>query len=178
MTLHSFLQSIASAPWWGLPLFLYLMHMAYRANRPREVYVRALLLAPMLFILMSFIGMTYFIKVTPMNIKVWADMLLLGLGLGWLHFSAIKVMAISGQKKLQMPGTWLIMILVPVVFALKWHFGLTGWINPRMFDSPKVALYLMGVYGFFSGLFLGRAAYALRSMKLGPFTDPLEPLAQ
>jgi hypothetical protein len=162
MTLHSFLQSIASAPWWGLPLFLYLMHMAYRANRPREVYVRALLLAPMLFILMSFIGMTYFIKVTPMNIKVWADMLLLGLGLGWLHFSAIKVMAISGQKK----------------FALKWHFGLTGWINPRMFDSPKVALYLMGVYGFFSGLFLGRAAYALRSMKLGPFTDPLEPLAQ
>lgn len=170
---NNFWQAIANTPWWTYLIVLYLAHIGYKATKPNIIPVKNFFLFPLLFFILTIIGMTTLIHLTFANTLTWATMFVLGAGIGWLHFRYLNIKAIKGEKKIRLPGSWGLIFIMITFFASKYYFGFgvnfDAAINPEAIKSSQFHLMLMTTYGFITGLFLGRIAYTVRVLKLGPF---------
>ncbi len=162
-------QSIASTYWLVYVFIGFLIFLSYEGTKAQKLPVRNFFIIPPLFITMTIISMVYMLQVTPASLAAWANMLVLGSGLGWLHFRALNVKIISGENKMAMPGSLLIFFIIIGLAAAKYFYGSRFSLDIRMLKSPHTILMIMSSYGLLSGLFLGRAAYTWRAIKHGPF---------
>lgn len=164
---HSIWQAIASTPWWVAILFIYAACIGYRATKPYEIPLRNLMLSACLLSGLTAIALSTHIPPTPANLGVWANMMLFGAGISWLHLRIKQVKISPDGKRLEMPGSWNIFLIMIVILVIKYYMGFQFSLsfNPDLLKSPKIAFTLMALYGLFTGSFLGRIAYARHAAK-------------
>ncbi len=166
---ESIWQTIAYTPWWMIVLFGYLAHASYLATKPSALPIRKLIFLPVFFFVASLLGMFILVKPNTANLACWAVMLLLGTGLGWLQFRVSNIKASKEDRTLHIPGTWSALILLIAAISAKYYFGFQLNLSPELFQTTPYANALMGLYGFVTGLFIGRSYYAVHAAKHGPF---------
>ncbi|RDI45161.1 DUF6622 family protein [Aquicella lusitana] len=170
---NSIWEIIAGTPWWVYVLFVLLVRFGILASKPRIIPFRQLLLLPAVFIPLSFASL-YQMHLSLSLFGLWAGALLLGAAGGWLQFRFINIKAIKNQSKLYVPGTWSILIIILIVFAVKYYYSYESAVNPGQIINPHINVWFALLYGLFTGLFIGRVAYALRCLKTGPFLSTEE----
>lgn len=168
-------QTIAETPWWVYPLVFYVCYIAYLSTKPKVIPIYNLIFSAAFFILISIVGITAFVHFNNMNLSSWIVMFLLGAGLGWLHFRMLNIKALRGEKKLVMPGSWFVLAFIITFVAVQYYLGFPLYLDADTLRAGKYSLLLMTLYGFFTGLFTGRIACALRIVKHGPFTAEASP---
>lgn len=162
-------ETIASTPWWVFVLFAYLVRLGFAARKPRYIPFRNLFFLPAIFVVISLFGLSELIGFTEKNMGIWIAALLIGSVLGWLHFYFIKIKAVKNEATLYLPGTWSLLIIILALFTSKYFFGFQLAIDPQLLQQEKYLIIWLSLYGLFTGLFFGRAMYAIRCLRRGPY---------
>ena len=166
-------QIIANTPWWIAPLFCYLMYLGYLANKPRTLSYASLLRAPLIFTAFTIVAMFTYLNHTPLNILIWLATLIIGTIMGWLNFKLTKVKAIKDERKLALPGTWMLWIFSIGIFTAKFYYHYDFMLDLETVKQPHFQYALCTLYGFFTGLFIGKIIYARHALKFGPYVNAL-----
>lgn len=152
-------QNIATLPWWMTALYIYLFYLSYLATKPRPFQISNLYLLPCLLLTMAILNMVTILHVTPEIFGAWIAAMLVGTFFGYLSFLIMKIKPIKGQKTLELPGTWALLVIIPGFLIYHIIYGFQSMITLTLFADPKNANIILGLYGLLTGIQLGKLTY-------------------
>lgn len=158
-----FIAIIQHTPAWVWGLLAALSAVGLSQTRPRAISVLRVTVLPLVLIGLSLTGVFSAFGHFPVALGGWAA----GFGVA-LTFarSAVAVRGaswIESRNMIHVPGSWLPLILILTLFAIKYIAGVNLAMHPELHGNATFAGLCSLGYGFFSGLFLARAL-SLRSL--------------
>jgi hypothetical protein len=167
------LDILQGTPLWVYGVFLLICYYGLRARTASRESKLSLLITPGILTLWSFFSLNYH-EQPELALGSW----LAGIALGSLAaialFSRRGLTLDSDGKDLIVPGTWKILYISLLFFAVKYFIGYQSAVHPERSASVQM-LALTGIAsGFTLGLFCGRAItlyrelMALRALKSAP----------
>ena len=147
------LQIITKIPLFVWPLFAILLLGGLRARKTSAVPIAVLLLIPSIFFgwsLFSFFGKY---ATNPLAILFWHLCLGVGFSIGFLHMQSLKLQFDRQKKKVEMPGSWIPLILSMSIFTSKFSIGMMSSMMPHLNGSllfiglELVATIILGIFG-------------------------------
>ena len=149
------LQILTEIPVFVWPLFAILVLGGIRAMKTSEVSIAVLLLIPSIFfgwLLFSFFE-NY--ATNPFTIFYWLLCLGLGFYIGVSHMQTQKLKFDKRKKIVEMPGSWIPLMLSMSIFTSKFSMGMMSSMMPHLNES----LLFLGLELFSTlilGIFAGR----------------------
>jgi len=168
---ESIWQMIAERPWWHFAFVGYMIYLTYLTTKPRTISLRSLQYSVFSLIALSMIALTTATYINTEALSRCLVMFLLGSGLGWLQFSTYQLQAIAGEKKLTVPGSRILIFIIPTIVFLKYYFKDQLTFDASALPIEKLTALFMTLTGLTCGLFTGRLLYATRIVKVGPFVN-------
>lgn len=160
---------IADIPWWVSVIIVFFIRIAYLATKPQLVSIKKMFTLPISMLVISTILLATQFPIYWLDVAIFFMALILGSGLGWLHFRIKKVKAVMNQATLYIPGSWNIFIIIIAMFVIRVNWNTS--LSKETLMQPNMILLASFLLGLSMGLVLGRLYYALRCIKLGPFTE-------
>jgi len=154
------LQIITKIPVFVWPLFAVLLLGGLKARKTSAVPIVVLLLIPSIFFgwsLFSFFGKY---ATNPSAILFWLLCLGVGFFIGFLHMQKLKLQFDGQKKKVEMPGSWIPLMLSMSIFTSKFSIGMMSSMMPHLNGS----LLFLGLELFSTiilGIFAGRGVNCL-----------------
>jgi hypothetical protein len=139
-------------------------------TRSRNVARAQLMALPLALLALGLWGMAPGFVAQPGAAAGW--LLALGAGLA----AGLRLRAPAGarwqpeKQRLHLPGSWLPMALIAVIFSLRYGMGVAMALHPAWRSDLQVQLGAGALYGLIGGLLLGRAAGLLRLTGFSPAT--------
>ena len=156
------IEILSHTPVWVWGLLAALLALGLSQTRQRHVAPWRLLLLPLILLGLGLSSMLAGFIAVPASAALW----LLALGAGvWLSIvqpARAGTQWLPAEQRLQLPGSWVPMLLIVVIFSLRYAANVGMAINPSWRGAPELLLPLALLYGGLSGLFLGRALALLR----------------
>lgn len=153
------IKIISNIPLFVWPLFAVLLLGGIKARKVSLVPLRTLLLVPLIFLGWSF--SSFFGKYTEFSaVFFWVLSLGAGFLIGFLCMQRLKLKFEREKKMIEMPGSWIPLILSMSIFSAKFSVGMMR----GMLAQPDSSMLLLGVELFSAiilGIFLGRAVVCL-----------------
>lgn len=170
--LNTFQQLFNIIPLWVYGFILVLIFLSIQAAKPKMVSIKILIYSPILFFIFSFLVIYYFLPLDKYNISAWITCCILGAMLGWIHFRDLNIKGIRNTKSIFMPGSWFVLGVIVTLLCLKLYLRMRfSNINPKLLQTPEYAFPIISVYGFTTGLILGRISFATKCIYLGPYME-------
>ncbi len=160
------LNIISKIPIFVGPLFVILLLGGLRARKTGMVPLALLLAIPSVFFTWSLFS--FFGRYTdPLSILLWIVCLSLGFFLGFSHIHRMDLRFDKKKRKVEMPGSWIPLMLSMSIFTLKFSIGMLRTVAPHLNESILLlGLELLAtvILGVFAGRGIGclvryRAAY-------------------
>lgn len=167
-------DAISGTPWWVWVLFAYIIVIGLKAKNARVVPLYKLLIVPLLFVSLTLHTLTE-VPMTEVNILGFIAPTLLGLGLGFWQIWRLHLKVDKKRKLLHIPGSWVTLVLVLVIFSSKYYFEYTETINPLIVEQVSFVVAMLVISGLCTGIFIGRAVcylYRFRTMMHEPLEKP------
>ncbi len=162
-----FIEIVRHTPIWVWGLLAVLIALGLSQTRDRQMGLERVTILPLAMIALSVSGVLSAFGHLPIALGGWA----LGVGAALVlgrRFTAARGAAWSSQSaKLHVPGSWLPLVLIVALFALKYCAGISLSMHPELAVDAAFAGPMSLAYGSFSGLFLARA-WSLRSLAMPP----------
>ncbi len=152
------LQIITKIPVFIWPLFVMLLLGGLKARKTSMVPLFLLLLIPSIFFIWSFFS--FFGKYGSDFVSIFLWILCLGIGLliGFSYMQKLKLRFDKQKKRVEMPGSWLPLILSMLIFTSKFSIGIIGSISPHLSKSTlflTLELFATIILGIFVGRGIG-----------------------
>lgn len=153
---------LSHTPVWVWGLLTALMALGLSQTRQRRVAPSRLLMLPLVLLGLGLWSMAPGFMALPLAASVW--LAALGAGVALLAGRPAQAGAewLPAEQRLRIPGSWMPMLLILVIFSLRYAANVGMAINPGWRSAPEVLLPLALLYGGFSGLLLGRALALLK----------------
>lgn len=171
---YAFWQSIASTSWWFCLLTIYLVYIAYLATKPQVRDIRILYFVLVTSILLTLLGMFTLITITPANVSAYFATLFASAITGWALCFRLNIKAVEGKKLLLQQGSWMISFIVFLIFCGRIYFGNNISLDPAAFKTPTYSLVTIMLYGWATGIILGKIFFMRRVLEKGPFISVSE----
>lgn len=155
-------ETIAETPWWVFALFFYLMYAAIVATRPSVVQIKTFVIFPIVFVCLTMVNIIFIKQIHFTQICFWIATFSIGSLLGWLQLNFIKIKLLKDENKLQIPGSWSLLIILLVLLTMKYYFGYQITFTTDMLRDPFYQNILISIYGIATGIFVGRWIYVRR----------------
>jgi hypothetical protein len=160
-----FMQIISHTPTWVFVLFFALVALGLRQTRSRKASVQRQVGMPLAFTSLSLYGVISAFHGGLLSLTVW----LIGSAIvaGFMlrrplpegtHYDA-------GAWQFNLPGSWVPFFIIMGIFSTKYTVGVMLGIHPELASQTDFALYVSGLYGALSGVFLGRSLRLIRLMR-------------
>ncbi|MBK1616041.1 hypothetical protein CKO44_21540 [Rubrivivax gelatinosus] len=152
-----FLDILQHTPRWVFVLLALLVWLGLRASRPHSASLRRCVAAPLALAVVSLLGSIDAFGARPLALLAWALALAAAVGLQQRRVDTSRVQFSAETGRFELPGSWLPLVLMLAIFAVKFAAGVTLALRP---DSRQWLPFVLGIsaaYGMFSGIFLGRA---------------------
>ena len=147
------LEIITNIPLFVWPLFTILLISGIRASKPDTVPLTFLLLIPSVFLVWSIYS--FFGKYSdPISIMLWVMCLAVGFFIGFLHMQKLGLKFDMQKRKIEMPGSWIPLILSMSIFATKFSIGMMGAMFPHLNSTILflcLELFATTTFGIFAG---------------------------
>ncbi len=166
------------APVWIWPLLLVLIALGLLQSRTRAMPPLRMIIISTAMLCMSAYGV-----MTAFHGSGWAL-------LAWLALLSMTLLICNqlgyprgwqwdvSTKRLQVPGSWLPMVLYVGIFLIKFAVGALLTMRPTLAQQLNFSVPISALYGLLSGIFAARALHALqlfkRARQLAPYL-PREP---
>ncbi|MEO8806255.1 MAG: DUF6622 family protein [Burkholderiaceae bacterium] len=158
-----FIAIVQHTPVWVWGLLAVLVVLGLSQTRSREMGLTRVTVLPLVLTALSLGGVLSAFGHLPVAFAAWAAGIAAALGL------ARRAVAVRGASwspsrgLLHVPGSWLPLVLIVSLFALKYGAGVSLALAPALASDTSFAGLCSLAYGTFSGLFLARAL-SLRSL--------------
>ena len=156
------LMILSNTPLWVWALLAALVALGYLQTRQRRVTRVQLLALPLALLALGLWSMAPGFAAQPLAVLLWAAALVLGGALGWRIARRSRAVWLADVQRLQLPGSWLPMLLVLAIFSLRYSVGVSQAMHPELRAAVGLQFPLALLFGALSGLFTGRALGLLR----------------
>ncbi len=146
---------LIETPWWVYVLFIGLLAIGLRATKPRTISLYQLLLLPGIFTVWNVGWLAHRLQGHFSPFIFWVIGLGVGSFLGWLSVRSWKVSAHREQKTVSLPGTRSTLVLILLVFAIRYFFIYHYEVYPT--SAPHLFIADALISGTITGVFVGRA---------------------
>lgn len=157
------LQQIYNAalqtPWWVYVLFIYLVKIGFEASKPTVVSLIKMFILPVIFTAMSIHTIMTSFQIAPTVLITWVGSIIIGCLAGWILVRNQEIQIDRQHLLLHLPGTWLTLIFVLIIFASKYYFGYELAADPQLIHQTGFEFSMLFVSGACTGLFIGRAGF-------------------
>jgi hypothetical protein len=151
------LEILKRTPPWVYLLFVALLAFGYVQSKPRVVPRARIAILPGVMIGFSLYGVLSSFRTSALALVGW----LLGVGLALLLGQALSFSRDASysapMRSFAVPGSWLPLVLMMVIFFIRYVVAVLLALNPALADSALFAGGICLVYGFLSGTFLASA---------------------
>ncbi len=144
-------------PVWVWALLSALVALGLVQTQTRQMTLGRAALLPVIMVTLSVAGVASRFGVHALPLLAWAGgaaaaiatahSLRVWRGIGWS----------ASTSRFQVPGSWLPLALILVLFVVKYTVAVNLVMNPELQNDPVFPSAASLAYGFFSGLFLARA---------------------
>jgi hypothetical protein len=157
------LQVLQRTPLWVWPLFLVLVAFGILQSRTRAVPKPRLFVLPAAMIALSLAGVWSTFGANPASLGAWLAGGGLAVLLNRFFKQPGKVVYSPQARTFTVPGSWLPLTLMMVIFLTRYAVTVTVTINPALLEATAFAAGVSLAYGVMSGTFLARALHTLRA---------------
>jgi hypothetical protein len=144
-------------PVWVWGLLAGLLVLGLWQTRSRQVRRGQVLALPAALLAMGLSTMAPAFVHQPLAAVLWLLALAGGTWLGWRWLQPRAAQWLPAVQRLQLPGSWLPLVLILLIFSLRYAAGVAQGLHPAWRGLLEVQAPLALVFGTLSGLFLGRA---------------------
>lgn len=156
------LNILSRTPVWVWGILAALLALGFSQTRQRKLAPWRLLMLPLVLLGLGLWSMRPGFMAFPLTAMVWLAALCTGVALLANRPTPAGAVWLPSEHRLQVPGSWIPMLLILVVFSLRYAANVGMAINPGWRNEPWVLVSLALLYGGLSGLFLGRALALLK----------------
>ncbi|TNF67512.1 MAG: hypothetical protein EP298_06910 [Gammaproteobacteria bacterium] len=155
--------TLAYTPWWVYVLFIYLLFIGIKASKPSHKPISKLAIIPAIFLILSIESLINQTNLHGINLLAYAIALVIGIIIGFIIACFIGAQATKENNKyiIILPGSWLTLILILIIFISKYYFGFKVGDNPNLIHNLYFTITMLSVYGVTAGLFIGRFIFYL-----------------
>lgn len=147
---------LLNAPWWVWPILLTVVLLGLRAARRRRLNPFFLVVLPGAFAAVS-LGATLGRNLAHPDVPaVWILGFLAGGGFGW--WGAIRAEVWPEGEGVSVPGSWSVLVVPLLFFALQFWFGYLRAAHPGLVETMPYRLVAPFGGALMTGFFTGRAA--------------------
>ena len=158
-------EIIINTPWWVFAIFIYVLFIGIRAFWDRKIYnIMQLLTVPLILSGFSLMGLVrnYGFSLYGLNYFLLAS--LMGIILGYFYASKSGVQVASDLKYIIIPGNFITLILMLLIFSKKYFLGYKYSIDQALKDNIYYMLFDIITSGFLIGILFGRSIYYAKTL--------------
>lgn len=150
------LQIVEHTPLWVWGLLAALLALGFSQVRDRDVGLARVTVLPLVMLALSFAGVTSAFGGRPAALVAWA------VGIAIATRALRGLISVRGARwspatqRLHVPGSWVPLVLIVGLFAIKYAVGVTLARQPALATHDGFAVLCSAAYGVFSGIFLAR----------------------
>jgi len=152
-----FIAIVQHTPVWVWGLLLALVALGLGQTFPRRVTLRRSTMLPLALLTFSLYGVFSRFGAQPAPLLAWGVGLAAALVATQGRFDTSAVRFDAASRSFQMPGSWLPLVLMLTLFALKFAAGVLAATQPALVRDAGFALPASAAFGAVSGIFLARA---------------------
>ena len=156
-------QVLQRTPLWVWPLFLALVWLGVLQSRTRSLPRTRLFMLPAVMIGLSLLGVWSTFGAAPVCLAAWSGGILLAVLLNRILRQPAGVAYLSASRRYTVPGSWLPLALMMVIFFTRYAITVTIAIHPLLREAALFAGAVSLVYGLMSGTFFARALHVVRA---------------
>jgi len=165
------LQIIAGTPVWVWVLFAFLMFLGIRALRPATSPLWRVAILPSVFFVWGLYNLVALYGLTLQRALPWAAALLVGTLVGMRIAGRQPIRADKTRHLVHSSGGPLTLVLILLIFSIKYVFGFLHATQPGSFIEPRFWLSELALSGVLAGMFIGRFAGLWRQYRAAPHED-------
>lgn len=151
------LQILQHTPLWVWALFAALLALGISQRRTRQVRRGQLLILPLALLALGLWSMAPGFVAQPVVALLWLAALATGTALGRRLAPPAGTVWLAQTQRLQLPGSWWPMVIIVLIFSLRYASGVGLALHPAWRGDLAVQAPLALVFGMLSGLLLGRS---------------------
>lgn len=156
-------EFLQQTPWWVYLIFIYLLLIGVKAARPNVVSLYKLLILPVLFSWMSVETLLSSFVLSPAVISCFVAVLVLLIVVGYVQVSRMDCQVDKPHMLIRVPGTWTTMVVVLLIFGVKYYFGYKMAQDPNVIHDLGFEYLFIVVSSGCTGYFIGKVvAYAVK----------------
>jgi hypothetical protein len=158
-------------PWWVYLILVYCIFIGVKSLKTSIIHIRKLFIIPLVFGYLSLHTLLSSFNLDSFVIFIYIISVLVGIGLGVLLLKLSKITVDAKHKLIKVPGSWVTLFLILIIFACKYFVGHEIATDPQMLSNKPFEIFLLVVSGVTSGIFIGRLIYGVFKMIKGPFEN-------
>jgi len=152
------LDILQGTPLWVYAVYLWICWYGIKATRGSRENHRSLVILPVVLVIWSLLSIEH----STLSIGCWLGGAAVGCLLAMAMFTA-KGASLDGHT-LVLPGTWKILLISQLFFAVKYYLGYQHAVHPLLARPAPLLALAGGASGFTVGLFCGRAIKLQRAL--------------
>jgi hypothetical protein len=148
---------LANTPIWVFGLFFVLLALGVLQMRPRKTPLRRIIISPVVFLVLSFVGVVTAFGVSAEPVLAWLAGYLLSAYATRQVSSNVGSRFDATTRTVHLAGSSLPLVLMMSIFAIKYFVGASTGMHASFTLHPHFPAAASVLYGVCSGAFAGRA---------------------
>ncbi|KRP70592.1 hypothetical protein TX23_18250 [Pseudomonas paralactis] len=157
------LDALEGTPLWVYGAFLLVWYYGLSARKTNRESLRSLIITPAVLAVWSLFSISYLDRV-ELAVGSWLVGIMLGSLISLVLFPRRGLAFDEGRRQLIVPGTWKVLGISLLFFAVKYFIGYQAAVHPATSADANMIVLAGVASGFTIGLFCGRAAVFCRAL--------------
>lgn len=159
------LQILQHTPIWVFGLFIGLVFLGYTQTKTRLLSVKRLIIFPIIMLCLSALGIASSFGVHLLSFAIWLCGIALAFVINYWIASPRGAQYLTDERVFSVPGSWLPMVLIMVIFFTKYVVGVLLALHPETVHARTFVVSACLLFGLSSGFFFARAFYVYQTSK-------------
>lgn len=159
------MQILINTPVWVYILFLFLLFLGIMQTKDRVLTIKKVFILPIILLVLSFFGTISAFGIDIKAVLLWLIGVVLGSCISLYYKIPKNVTYNKLEKNFFVKGSFLPLILIMIIFFLKYFVGVTKAVNPELLNKEIFIIIVSSMYGILSGIFFGRIFLFSKKMK-------------
>ena len=160
------LQILQHTPLWVFGLFIGLVFLGYTQTKTRLLSVKRLIIFPVVMLSLSALGIVFSFGVDILSFIIWLCGIAFAFAVNYWIASPRGARYLSDEQVFNLPGSWLPMALIMVIFFTKYTVGVLLALHPETVHKLPFIVSACLLFGFGSGFFAARAYCVYQTFKI------------